>query len=93
MTIIFDSFISFSQTSDKPKATSTIFIDNDNVQQLPKLVDLLTRDGQEIPLDLFTISQVCFGKMYLFSEITVQNKPTHKCFSYKFVNRRLVSGK
>ena len=46
------------QGRNKEKATSTIFLDNDNFSQLPKLVDLLTRDGQTVPPHVLELAQV-----------------------------------
>lgn len=40
------------------KVTTTILIDNENYRQWPKFVDLLKRDGQNIPTELLNLSKV-----------------------------------
>ncbi|XP_055304540.1 putative ATP-dependent RNA helicase TDRD12 isoform X2 [Sitodiplosis mosellana] len=47
----------YDEGRNKEKATSTIFLDDDNFAQLPKLVELLTRDGQQVPKQVMELSQ------------------------------------
>ncbi|XP_031636550.1 putative ATP-dependent RNA helicase TDRD12 [Contarinia nasturtii] len=54
----FSSLLDFiADEKNAKKATSTLFIDDHNFKQLPKMVSLLTRDRQNVPKELLELSQ------------------------------------